>query len=352
MAEVLRYVDVDVIGGAGNGQGGFENAYSSLNQWEAAEAADLDGAGNTHRVLNQASSGGNDTTVLVINGWTTSAGSYITIEGDDFPSDGVWDDTTSILDGNDAQHTIEIKDNHVRLVNMQLLCTVTPDNAYNCVILANIAAGSAFYIDSCILKGVCSGGGAANGVTFSDADATCYIFNTQVYGFLSTGGDAGDTGFKGISIGGGVCNVYSCTIYDNRYGIRRSAGTVTAIGNAIFDNTDDIDGTITTNYNAMDEGAGEGVNTLDISGTWDTTCFTDPEADPPDFSVQDDQSPIYLASEITYDDDNNVPQIDIIDTARNTGVGEQTSIGAYELTVVGGDAGIMTTNTGFWGATF
>jgi hypothetical protein len=81
MAEIVRYVDPDVIGGLGNGTS-WANAYNSLNAWEAAEQADLVSDGNTHKVWVRNSLGGADTAALTINGWTLGVNNYITIEAD------------------------------------------------------------------------------------------------------------------------------------------------------------------------------------------------------------------------------------------------------------------------------
>ncbi|GAG18656.1 unnamed protein product, partial [marine sediment metagenome] len=71
MAEVLRYVDPDVVAGDGSGDS-WINAYASLNAWEAAEEIDLDAANNTHRVLCRSLSGSNDQLECVISNWNTS----------------------------------------------------------------------------------------------------------------------------------------------------------------------------------------------------------------------------------------------------------------------------------------
>ena len=55
MAEVIRYVDTDIVGGDADGTS-WANAYSSLTIWEAAEQTDLPTDGDWHHVFVRASS--------------------------------------------------------------------------------------------------------------------------------------------------------------------------------------------------------------------------------------------------------------------------------------------------------
>jgi len=79
MATVTRYIDVDVVGGAGNGTS-WADAYSSASAWEAAEQTDLVSDTDVHVVYARASSDSPDTTTFAIDGWTTNATYYITFE--------------------------------------------------------------------------------------------------------------------------------------------------------------------------------------------------------------------------------------------------------------------------------
>lgn len=100
---------------------------------------------------------------------------------------------------------------------------------------------------------------------------------------------------------------------------------------ALFNNNNDFRDSFPAGYPlycASDEGAGEGTNGLDISGTWDSTCFTDPEASPPDVNIQDTDSPLYHAGE-TQNNEPEIPATDIAGNTRPTG-DSQVSIGAFE----------------------
>jgi len=323
MAEVLRYVDPDVVGGEGDGTS-WEDAYASLNAWEAAEETDLDTANNTHRVLCRSLSGSNDQLICTIAGWTTSVTDYITIEGYDFPTNGIWDDAKYIIENNDDQSSaIYIQEDYVNVRKLQVLVTCGPDNNRYGILINVIAESNYYEIDSCIIKGVCSGTGNAYGIYTADADTIANIYNTVAYGFLS----GADTGFFAMFIGGTTVNIYNCTVSGNYTGIYRSTGTVTAINCAVFDNVDDFGGTITVDYCATDEHAGGGTNGVDISGTWNTTCFTNPEATPPDFSVQDADSPVYQTGNGATP--KGVFTDDIINTTRDA-VDLNWDIGAFE----------------------
>lgn len=348
MAEVLRYVDPDVVAGDGSGDS-WINAYASLNAWEAAEETDLDTANNTHRVLCRSLSGSNDQLQCTILGWTTSATDYITVEGYDFPLDGIWDDTEYIIENNDDQSSaIYIREEYVRIRKLQALVTTTSDARHG--IHSNLlAASNQLYIDSCIIKGVCSGSDSSNGISLYDDETVADVYNCIVYGFRSTGDDINDTGFAGIFSKSSI-NIFNCTISGCYYGIREAGdGTHTAINCAVFNNADDFNGSfVSIDYCATDEHAGGGTNGVDISGTWDSTCFVNHATF--NFAVQDADSPVYNTG------NGSTPKgtftDDIIDADRSGIADLDWDIGAFELVVTVGNAGIMTTNTGYWGPTF
>lgn len=324
-ADISKVVDTD----------GLTGDYASLNAFEAAEEQDLtDGGGDIMTVTCQRSgAGGMDTTAVVFTGaWVTSADYYIKIVGGDFPTgDAVYDNTQYVFhNDDDATYGIQIREDFVRIQNIQFLVTETGANTRYGIGINNVGAGSTFYMDSCIIVGAISGTGVAFGIYTTDADITAYIYNCTISDFLS----GGDTGMRCIVVDtGGTINIYNCTIAHSYYGVFRVAGTVTAINCAIFNNTDDIGGTVGTDYCAMDEAGAGDTNGVDISGTWNTDCFTAPEATPRDFSVQDASSPVYQKG------NGATPKAvftdDIIGTTRDA-VDLNWDIGAYELIVAAG----------------
>ena len=342
MAEILRYIDTGSDAGgdgttAATSSGDNTHAYQSLNAWEAAEETDLDTANNIHTVHCNRTNGGGTDAGATINGWTTSATDYITIMQDDFPVDGIYDSAAYQIVQTNATCLV-IFESYVRVEKVQIVVTVTGTSFGGGISAQTSDAGdSDIRIDSCIIKGICNGTGGVFGINIGGADPTVTVFNTIMYGFLS-GDNPADAGFRGLQISAGVISTYNCTISGNHTGLVHFGGTATAINCAVFNNTDDFSGTITVDYCATDEHAGGGTNGVDISGTWDTTCFTAPEASPPDFSVQDASSPVYQTGngatpKGTFTDD-------IIDTTRDA-VDLDWDIGAFELIVAAGGIVIL-----------
>ncbi len=56
MADIIRYIDTGVVGGDADGTS-WEDAYSSINDWNSTEATNLVSDGNTHTVYCKASTG-------------------------------------------------------------------------------------------------------------------------------------------------------------------------------------------------------------------------------------------------------------------------------------------------------
>jgi len=98
MALVQRYVNTaSSAGGDGttNATTGANRAYASLNEWEAAEdGVNLITDGDTHKVDCTGTLTSQDTTALIIDGWTTGPSNDITIDGLD-PFDGYFLDTVA-----------------------------------------------------------------------------------------------------------------------------------------------------------------------------------------------------------------------------------------------------------------
>jgi hypothetical protein len=123
--------------------------------------------------------------------------------------------------------------------------------------------------------------------------ATVNIYSNVIYKVPSGVGQGIFIGALGITV-----NIFNNTIAGFADGVKNSStGTTNIINCALFNNTDDIDdagnSTLAVDYCATDQGAGEGTNGVNISGTWDSTCFTDAGGTGPDFSVQDALSPLY-----------------------------------------------------------
>lgn len=318
--EIVRYVDPDASG-TEDGES-WVNAYQTLDEWEAAEEQDLtNGAGDTMVVHCRSSSGTADVNSCVIQGWTTNEGNDITIIGDDFPVDGVPDETKYRMTiSNDK--CIRDTEGYVNIINIQFIVTVSDTGTgYGISVDTVDAGGSNIRIDSCIIKGICSGTGVAAGVAAADLDAAVTIYNCVIYGFAS----GSDTGFNGVYCYGEPVNIYNCTIYGNVRGINDQGGTVNAYNCAIGINTDDISGTITMDYIVSDDDhSGDCTNyhAFPTNGTGDWSLDFDTPGS--DFTL--------LSTAANLIDDGNADLFDedddIIGTARPQGGG--WDIGAFE----------------------
>jgi len=178
------------------------------------------------------------------------------------------------LHNNDTDDVmLRINEDYVRVIDIQLQVTTSSANSRLGFQVDNVGTTDIRF-DSCLVKGICSGTGAAYGFQINDSTATVKIYNCIVYNFVS----GSDTHFIGINVANASnCYIYNCTIYGNYYGIKRVLGTVTTTNCAIGNNTDDIDGTVTADYNCDDDNDGTN-NQSPSGGDWDNE-FTTPGTD-------------------------------------------------------------------------
>ena len=276
MAEIIRYVDPDAVGG-GSGLD-WTNAYVSLNAWEAAEGQNLtDGGGDWMHVYVRASSGTDDTTPFTIASWETGVSNYILIEaadGDQAVVSG-FDDSRYVLHNNDSgTYTISQQENYVRFVGLQIKVTGTSTNTRHGVYVSAVpSGGSDIRIDSCRITGVHSGTGVSYGIWNNDPDATVNVFNTIVENFVS----GGDSGFRGVQAGtNSTINIYNSNIYNSYTGLAGAA--ITAENAAIFNNTDDVNAS-TCDYCASDDEDGDNSQKLDSTDNYVNEFVDAPSGD-------------------------------------------------------------------------
>ena len=327
-ATIDVYVDPGATGTADGNS--WDNAYTALQTAVQAREQDLtDNGGDVIVFHTKSSTGANDSTPVVLDsGWTTSPTCYVEIRGYDFPSNGVWDDDAYILEGNDVD-ILSPDINDVKISKIQILAETDGGNVRG-ICPGCTASTQKHYIDSCIIKGVCAGGGKGYGITWSatDSNAVADVYNCIIYGFVS----GGDTDFAGIfAYDTSAVNVWNCTIYGNYYGIRQATGTVTAKNCAVGNATDDFAGTVTMDYIVSDDD-----HSGDCSNYW-----SNPTAGADDWS-SDFTTPgsnFRLLATATDLIDDGVADLfneddDIMDTARPQGSG--WDIGAYEYSAGGG----------------
>lgn len=340
MADIVRYVDTGAdAGGDGTtaATSGANCAYQSLSQWEAATQADITGTGDAIVHCNRTNGGGVDTTAFTMSGWTTDATHEIIITQDDFPDDGVFDDTKYYLFNNDsATQGILIQEDFVTIDKLQIAVYQTGSNTRYGIYISGPGAGSTLYFKKVILKGTNDAGaaGACRGIANSDADATAYYINCIAYGFLnSTRANAGYYPNAGANY------YYNCVASGNRYGIGYS-GTFTAKNCACFNNYDDFAGTGTIDHCASDDGDGTNAQDFTSEATDWNKVFTDYST--ADFTLKNYTTPPCCIGVGTDDPGSGLYSDDIIGTARSS----TWDIGAFEYVVpaAGGGQVIMISN--------
>jgi hypothetical protein len=324
-AETTYYVDVDVVGGAGDGSS-LANAYSSLNAAEAARNADIT-AGNAVRFLCHNTSGGTDSTAVRFDGWTTDADSYIKVEADSsYRHAGVWDASKYNMAVTDAE-LLETREDYVRVIGIQLHITVDANNI-GIALYVNIAnASNEIRLSNLIIKGTGTGTGSMQGINVDDANAIVKAWNCVVYNFISAS-DAGDTSFRGMSFNScSSADVWNCTVNDSMRGIYQNAGTVTVVNGLVFESADDFVGTITMTYcGSDDDHTGASATNFVITQTADDYAALVTDADGRDYNVTDGSSELVGTGT---DDPGGATQddTDIAGTTRTS----TWDVGAFEL---------------------
>jgi len=337
-ADIVLYVDT----GAAAGGDGTTNVtptvndghqpYQSLTQCEAAADGvyeDLVTAGNTMTIhCNRTNGGGVDTERAYFDSsWITDATHTLTIMADDFPADGVFDDTKYYLHNNDNLDTgtLLINTNYATVDRMQVVVTSTSTNSRNGIVFTLLASGAnEVTVSNCIIKGVPSGTGSSYGIFVNDNDGILTMFNTVVYGFSITD----NTGFRGVSVAN-VSTISNCTIYDCWIGIYGGTGgasfsvTNSAIFGCGYSNGDIVASTKTVTYCATDDNVGTSAVDLNdnASGEW-TASFTNYGAGI--FTVKDASAPIYNTG--TDNPGSGLYTDDLANLARTT----TWDIGAFE----------------------
>lgn len=122
MAELVRYVDTDVVGGTGDGST-WANAFATLTAWESAgdDAGNLVADGNWMHAYYRGNTV--DTANFAISGWTTGITTYILIEGSGDSTGkhaGVWDDGKVTMAVSNTGGIIIIQEDYVRLKGFQI----------------------------------------------------------------------------------------------------------------------------------------------------------------------------------------------------------------------------------------
>ena len=284
---------------------GVYRAYTSLSNWETqtqnpniTEPAPNDVNPSTDlvtadTVMMVACYGdGVDTTLVVINGWTTGPNNYIKIftptslleVGIRQRHVGVWDDNKYRLEA--AGRPIVVSDENVRFEGLQVKMTSVSSAGDAGILFFGASGVLDIRVSHSIIAGATSATAWHSGLSIDTgtAGSVARFWNNVVYDFL-------DSVFgQGIHITNNNVTLYAYnnTVYNNGNGlIRDGAGTIIAKNNIAFSNSDDYSGSFDS---ASDNNLGEDAafagdaNYVQTSQTA-AQMFVDPAGSPPDFHI-------------------------------------------------------------------
>ena len=336
MATVDRYVDPAATGG-GTGLD-WTNAYTSLSAWEAAEQTDLVTDGDIH-VCHCRSSGANpeDTTAVVIDGWTTGASNYIEIRCDSGDGhSGTWDDTKYRLVNTAGGYSIDIREAYVRLFGLQLHYDRTGGGGALYVgagnDLGDVRIGNCLLYSTNTAAYICRVNQAATTGT-----GTVTFYNTILYA------NTAQHGLYAVMGSSQNCYIYNCLITGVSDDAIETDGTnVTAINTVSFNNADDFKDVFSSiDYCASDDGDGtNGINWTSEATDWNNN-FTSysPVKTTADYSLVSGSADLVDAG--TDDPGAGLYSDDIAGNARSSpwdiGPFEWVTAGAVTLMIMGGD---------------
>ncbi len=265
MAE--RAVTVDTDGTTGD----YASVQAAITG-ELVVESDLSGTGDFLTITCQATTDAADTTAATVNGFTTAAANYVSIEAgasDRARSTGY---VTSKFRMTQSDTIImAVQDNHVRVDGIQFGLTITANNTAYCYNVTAVATGD-LRASNCYFEAVSMAGtGQGMGVRTADADADLTMWNCIFNNFLS----GADTAFRATFFSAkDTVFLYNCLAYGCYHGF---SGGGNGIHNSVsFNNTNDFDGTWTTiDFCASDDN--DGTNNVagnEADADW-TTDFND-----------------------------------------------------------------------------
>lgn len=217
---ITRYVNPgSAPGGDGttNATSGANRAYNSLFDWEAARQAVL---ADVEECICE-TDGTADTTAVTIDGWTTTASFYIDIKTSaGHRHNGTFQTSKYRIQGTNLSQIILNNEDYVRFTGLQVQITKDSGNLSPSVEGIGSGGNGLVIVDSCIAKGIVTGGGGAMTGFYLSNDGSNIIRNSLSYdtenGFQTwptTGTSTWDNN-----------TAHNCTAN----GYKRNAGTVTA----------------------------------------------------------------------------------------------------------------------------
>jgi hypothetical protein len=243
--------------------------------------------------------------------------------------DGIWDDNLYRISPGRGYTPIEPRDPYLVFDGLQI---ETADD-YRAIYATSwyFADGVSLTFKNLIIRSSAASATGKFGLYLgANHSINYYVENCIIYGFSQ------DSGCGGIYVGGvssSAAYIYNSVICGNSIGVNRAAGTVSVVNCAVFNNTDDFNGTVAVTYTASDDNP-SGTGNVDISpgateaDDWEA-AFTDYTNG--DFSLVSGSPLIDAGTDLSAVMDS----LDIIGTVRPQG--DYWDIGAFEYVVSGGN---------------
>jgi hypothetical protein len=320
--EVVHIIDPDM---------GSGYDYDSLFDWEAAEQGDLTGVRDEIAVAKCRCTGGTaDITLLVIDGWTTSATQYIKIWTDPAESyrhSGKYETGNKYRFERNGAATgaFQLADNYIVLDGLQFIATNDAD-----YFITSITANGGYTIKNCIFHSTAATNAS---LVFLLIDTSHAVANSYIVNNVFDKAVIGMYTRPGLSSARVI--IYNNTIYNCGTGIRSRGAYNIAKNNLVIGCTDcylETNEFEVADYNAYDEGTDPGNNGIDLSAYTDAQIFVDVATF--DFHLAASSPAIGVGANL-YADAYYAFQTDIDSTDRG-GSGASWDVGADEYTSVGG----------------
>lgn len=197
-----------------------------------------------------------DTTTVNIDGWTTSADSFIRVYtpsrtdevGTSQRHSGVWDTSKYIIQS--SNDTIfHVNEENVWIDGLEIQFTAhTSGNDFG--IHLEAPGTCLFRVSNNIVRGTTNSSGYLVGIVpaYGAGSGTSYLWNNIIYDFTGSNGE-------GIELEDGqfTLYLYSNTIYNNTLGVLNHGGTIVAKNNLANGNTTDYSGAMANTANNISE---------------------------------------------------------------------------------------------------
>jgi len=271
------YLDTDVVGGLADGSS-WDNAYASFS-------AAMSGLTLTEDSTLHCRGAAAATTIFSVSGIADTYRLHILGDWDT----GMWDESKIRLDvtqnTGQGRRTIFIQDNYVTIENLQIRHNNSSTGTINIIDVDCGTNSSDNQIKNCLLTANAPLSTAIVGIELNN---TVTIENTVIFDLGGNGTGTYPTGYDAATQSIDRCTVSGCNI-----GISRGGNSSLSVSNsAVFNNSNDFNGTLTTSYCASDNNDNGGTGDFQITQTANdyAALVTDATGTPADFSPTDADS--------------------------------------------------------------